>query len=83
MAAKSLLVARELSMVTIEIMEDIHQNQDSLPVLTEVVTPKSQATGESGRGVVNRQLAVIESDPGDYDPYNSAPPVPSDKEAFL
>ena len=61
-------------------MEDIHHNQDKLPILTEIVRPESLAPGKAGQGVVNMQLAIIESDPGGYDPYNNAPPVPVERE---
>lgn len=63
-------------------MDDIHHNHDRLPVLTEIVTSESIAPGDAGKGVVNLQLAIIDADPRGYDPYNSAPPVPADKEAI-
>ena len=69
-------------MNTNEIMDDIHHNQDNLPILTEIVRPEFLALGRASKGVVNMQLAVIESDPRGYDPYNSAPPVPEDQEAY-
>ena len=69
-------------MRTSQIMEEIHHKQDNLPILTEIVRPEALAFGKPGQGVVNMQLAVIESDPRGYDPYNRAPPVPADKEAF-
>ena len=63
-------------------MDDIHHNHDSLPVLTEIARPETLAEGRGGQGVVNLRLAIIDPDPRGYDPYNSAPPVPADNEAF-
>lgn len=69
-------------MYTNEIMDDIHHDQDNLPILTEIIRPESLSAAKADKGIVNLQLATIEPDPRGYDPYNNAPPVPADKEAF-
>lgn len=74
-------MTRELNRHVNGIMDDIHHNHDKLPVLTEIVRAESIAPGDARQGVVNLRLAIIDSDPRGYDPYNNAPPVPADEEA--
>ena len=60
-------------------MDDPRNNLDELPVLTEVAKPESMTLSTPVNEVIDLRLSIVDPDPGGYDPYNSAPPVPIDK----
>ena len=60
-------------------MNDLNDNLDDLPVLTDFAAPESHAPSTD---LVVTRLRVLEPDPGGYDPYNNAPPRPVDESVY-
>ena len=63
-------------------MDELNDNLDELPVLTEIATPRRITLATPGADVVALRLSVTESDPDGYDPYNSAPPLPTEQTSY-
>ena len=63
-------------------MDDLNQKPDELPVLTEIAVPAAITLAAPSADVVVVQLKVVEPDPGGYDPYNNAPPLPTEKSLY-
>ena len=58
---------------------DLNDNPDNLPVLTEIAVPREITVPARSADIVVAELRVLETDPGGYDPYNNAPPVPAEE----
>ena len=63
-------------------MAELNNYLDELPVLTEFAAPGQIAPATPSAGPVVAELSVFDPDPGGYDPYNNAPPVPADKQRY-
>ena len=75
----SLGILREQEMTTERIMDDLGYKLDELPILSDVAVRESVTLPDRSNQVVDVALAIIDPDPGGYDPYNNAPPVPIEK----
>ena len=60
-------------------MDDLNNKPDELPVLTEIAVPRAITLSVRSADIVVAELRVLETDPGGYDPYNNAPPVPAEE----